>query len=62
MTIGFEDISQSRVLDELAIDPASCGLALASFSHLATFASRGGGGRRGRYNHKLLLELSVVEI
>ena len=35
MTIGFEDISQNRVLDELVRDTASCWLALAFFRILS---------------------------
>ena len=64
MTIGFEDISQNRVLNELVRDAASCWLALAFFfsPHFATFASGGGKGRRGRCDHKHLLKLGVVEI
>ena len=60
MTIGFGDISQNTVLDDLVRHSVVLVSSSIFFSLFATFASEDGGG--GRCSHKHLLKLSVVEI
>ena len=60
--IGFGDMIQNRVLDELVKGPAPWGLTLARFPNFATFASGGRGVGRVRCNPKRFLKLSVLEI